>query len=117
MPGDVSHLAPTVRALFKEEQLIPAETTRLLLSLFHDNQKGRFYIDTKEYVTANLWSDPSGLCFNHYMSQVDYRVHRPDSSDFAFMFTVNTQRTSGSTQQQGVKIDIISRESQLWNNQ
>ena len=70
MPGDVSHFAPTVSALFKEKQLITAETTRLLLSLSHDNQKEHFYVDTKEYFQANLWYIHFEL--DHYISQADY---------------------------------------------
>lgn len=50
MPGDVSHLSPTVSALFKEEQLIAVGATRLHLSLFHDNQKKSLL-----FTLRNIW--------------------------------------------------------------
>lgn len=49
MPGDVSHLSPTVSALFKEEQLMAVAATRLHLS-----QGNHFYLHGGIFGTVTL---------------------------------------------------------------
>lgn len=62
MPGDVSHLSPTVTALFKEEQLIALEATRLHLSLFHDNQNKSLL-----FTLRNIWYNDAEVSFHRDM--------------------------------------------------
>lgn len=62
MPGDVSHLSPTVSALFRGEQLIAEEATRLHLSLVHANPKKSLL-----FTPRNIWYNDAEVYFHRYM--------------------------------------------------